>query len=969
MNRSLPTPSIARLLGLALVALLVCTSTTHAQTGAGGSPATPSTALTPAVSLETVEVLGTRIRRTEVEGPSPVNTYTIEDLRSSGALTVSDFLNTLPQTYSGITVGRNSTPSDLNMEFGQRNEGLSALIPSPGASPNLLPPAQTGVAGVSLRSLGAGSTLVLVDGRRVAQAGSRNMNSQSGQGFVDLNTIPMGLIDHIEVITDGASAIYGADAVAGVVNIVTKKNWVGTEISGTYKATMHGGARERGTTLTSGFASGKLRGTLAIDYYDRSKLTADQRSFSKNMDHRGILRGTNATTGAPIYGTDQRIQFGYPATVQALVGTTAGDFTALPGVRVVLAPTGALTTPALSAFLPTTTVPVGQAGTIVNAQGQRATNVSNFLELVPEAQRYGVNSNFTYAIREGWEAYGSYSFSDSRGLAGTLPAYSAASTTGTLVPAAYNPFNQNVMIGMLHPEFGTVTQSTRTASHSVTAGLRGRLSETWRWDSGFRWQRARFYQMNRNFNGAALTAALANPDAALRLNPFIDAVAAGLDRSAIYERMALYPTVDAVSGLRTFDASANGDMLGIWGGPVKAAVGGSYDRPNNTNTAVAYSAAVTPVVTTTTFSNTRNTYAAFGELSVPLFGKPNALPGLRRFDVQLAARYEDQDAAGSSTAPKYGVSWVPLQSVLFRASYSEGFRAPSLTENRVASSAVATTVNDPRRGNLTTAITLTRGSNPALQPETSTNEFYGVVYEPTFAKGLTLQVNYYRTLQKDAIQSLSTTVLLNNEALFPGRVIRTAPTAADTAAGQPGAITEMVTYFVNFGEVRNESVDYLAEYRLPWEKFGRWRVSLNASNTRRAERKLAPGQAAIDDLGDTYSGPKWKTNTMLAWQKGAWNVSTSLNTMSGFKSNQAGVAALTWTQSTPAMRKVDLRGGYDFKDGVWRKYGKGLRVNVGVSNLFDKKPPFYDVIYGYNSALHSPYVFGRTLETSFTMPF
>ena len=183
-----------------------------------------------AVRLKQYEVLGTRISQTDVQGPSPISTYSSEMIESSGALTLSDFLATVPQTYGGISVGRNSAPNDLNLTFGQRSETTIPLAPAPGSSPTAVAPGQTGVSGVGLRSLGAASTLVLVDGQRMAQSPSGNRDTASGQGFVDINLIPLGLIDHVEIITDGASAIYGSDAVAGVINIVLKKNWSGAEL-------------------------------------------------------------------------------------------------------------------------------------------------------------------------------------------------------------------------------------------------------------------------------------------------------------------------------------------------------------------------------------------------------------------------------------------------------------------------------------------------------------------------------------------------------------------------------------------------------------------------------------------------------------------------------------------------------------------------------------------------------------------
>lgn len=230
-------------------------------------------------------------------------------------MTLADFLNYLPQTYSGIAAGRGSAPNELNPEFGQRTENS---FPSfnfvLGASD--APPGQTGVSGVSLRGLGSGSTLVLIDGRRAAKSGSGNRSTSSQQGFVDLNTIPLGMIDHIEVITDGASAIYGADAVAGVINVVLKRNWQGNELSSSYRASAHGGGRERQVTLTTGFAAGKLSGSVAVDYYDRGELKASDRSFSKNQDHRGVIATYDANGKSGLWPR--------PAAPLGLPGSRAG---------------------------------------------------------------------------------------------------------------------------------------------------------------------------------------------------------------------------------------------------------------------------------------------------------------------------------------------------------------------------------------------------------------------------------------------------------------------------------------------------------------------------------------------------------------------------------------------------------------------------------------------------------------------
>ncbi len=920
--------------------------------------------LQPAVKLQEYRVLGSRIRQTESEGPTPVSAYDVEYIRSTGALTLADFLKTLPQNYTGVPSGRSSAPNELNPESGLFTENSTPTW-------NLItnnfdtPLGQTGVSGISLRGLGSGSTLVLVDGRRAIQSGAGNRGSGTQQGFVDLNTIPLGMVERIEMITDGASSLYGADAVAGVINIILKKDWQGNELSGTFKGAQHGGGRERTLSLTSGFTAGKLRGTINVSYYDRASLKANQRSFSKNQDHRAIVAGYDAT-GAPVYGRDRRLNWGYPAVIMARTGTLAGitDPSGNP-TRFAVVKDGVIGNPSLADFI---------GVTATAASGLQRGSTAAYDDLIPASERYSIGGNFNYSFNEHLDLYARYSFSDTRSKTDTQPGVTGAATSSgfgnfsSIVPAAYNPFGQDIAVGLMHPEFGSIWQRMHTQAQNFLVGATGSIGQTWRWDAGLNYQEQDFRQLTRNFNGAAITAALNNTDASLRLNPFIDARVAGVTQSAVYERLAIYPSVVGGSKGTSFDFNADGALFDIWGGPIQLAAGGTYSRFENNNTATNYSIAVTPVVTTTAVGGARESFAAFSELNVPLFGKPNARTLLRRLDFNVSARYEDQESAGDTTVPKFGVSWAPFQSLLLRASYSEGYRAPALTEYQTANTTgTASGIIDARR-NETYSVTVTRGSNPNVKPETSSTTFYGLVYEPAFVKGLNLQVNYYRTVQQDVIQVPSAQFIVSNEALFSGRVVRAASTDA-----LPGRISTVDITYANFGDVRNESLDFVLDYTLPWEQLGRWRVAANASHVLAAERNLRPGVPLVDDNGDTYSPPDWNFVASVYWSRGSWSASAFATYISGFNTNAGGNV---WTNNTaivsslyPSVWKLDLRGGYEFKNGVWRGRGKNLRVQVGVANVFDKEPPFADNMYGYNGSLHGQWVLGRAYELSFVLPF
>lgn len=924
------------------------------------------------VKLEPFEVLGSRIRLVDVSGPSPVNVYGSEEISQAGSLTLADFLNRLPQNYSGISAGRGSTPNDLNPEFGSRTE--TSNPPFNIGMGSFSPPANaTGQSGVSLRGLGSGATLVLIDGRRVAKSSVGNQGTDSRQGFVDLNAIPLGMVERVEIITDGASALYGADAVAGVINIVLKKNWSGTELTSTYKGAFDGGGTEMTSSLVHGFSTGRLRGSVSLDYYKRKPLKASERPFSARQDHRSVIKAYDEETGAPIYGSDYRIYWGYPATVQARSGFLSGmrDPNGSP-TRVALTPSGLASTPnTTEGFIGV--APTGSSP-LANASGARPGNTSQYLDIIPPSERRGLGMRLTYDLPAEIEIYGNVLFSSVDGTSSGQPATIAASTRtdlgrfATVVPSAYNPFKQDVIVGMIAHEFGAIKQQVSTATLISALGLTGPVGQSWRWDLSVSWQDQDFERTTREFNPALITEALANSDPAMRIDPFIDARVDGApDQRGLWENMARYIHFRGLSDQLTLDFSADGELWDMKGGPLRMAVGFNYENASVLNRSVTPSIAVSPIETITLLKGTGEGLAVFAECMVPVFGKANARPGLNRLDMQLAVRHEDRGKAGSATVPKVGLSWVPRESVLLRAGYAEGFRAPGPTETIVdLRDFTNNSIIDPRRNNtLANGVLVTREANPDLRPETSRSVYYGLLYEPKWRPGLELEVNYYITEQENIIQVLTEQVLVFNESSFPDRVIRSEPDADDLAAGWPGRITRVNRSLLNFGSSLNHSLDFLVHYRTKDTPFGTFRLTANASNTLKSSRQIVPGVAAVNDLGDTYSPPKWRLSGSIYWASGPYNASLFATHLSRFDTNQAG--GFRASQAVPPQTLLDLRVGYQFKNAVIRGLGKDAKISVGIGNLLNEKPPFADTLFGYNGTFHSP--LGRSYQISFTLPF
>ncbi|HWL14768.1 MAG TPA: TonB-dependent receptor, partial [Opitutus sp.] len=817
----------------------------HAYAGAAAvGDDSAADGLPEATILARVIVLGSHIRRPDLEGPSPVSRYDRDYIEASGALRLADFLNLLPQNYTGSGSGRGSAPNDFNPEFGVRTEtGVPPFSFIFGAAAT--PLGQSGVSGANLRGFGSGSTLVLVDGRRRPIAGQGNRSTDSRQGFVDLNTIPLGMVERIEVLADGASALYGSDAIGGVINVVLKKNYTGAEFSTDYKGAFDGGGRERHATWLAGFTSkdARLRGMIGVDFYDRARLSAAQRTFSANQDHTARVAGY-APDGRPVRGRDFRLNWGYPAVVQArtgyLQGVTNPDGTP---VSVALVPDGAGVTPAPAQFVATSLTSVSRA---------RVMNTADYLTLVSPQETFGIGGAVEYVPGRGARVYGGFSLSDVRGVFEAQPPVSAASaSTGfgrfaTIVPAmidgqpnAFNPFGQEVLVGLVHHEFGPTRQTTRTVSRGVYAGVARDVGDGWEWDAGVSRSHERFAQRNITLDHARFTAALAAPDPAQRFNPFVDARAGAPANARIYAGLTAIDADDGVSEYTAAHFAASGPLLALPGGDLQLAFGGDYGFAEHRVQTRPSAGAVVDAAAG------RHSHAVFAELSAPLVGRANARRFARRVELQLAGRYEHHGEAGDTANPKFCALWSPAPWLLARSGFSTGFRAPSLSEYETTRTVETSTLTDPRRASVRTAnLSVHRGSNAGAGPETSRSEFHGVVLTPLLAPGLSIALDYHRTRQRNLLQLFTAQAIVDNERLFPGRITRLEPTAEDIALGQPGPLASVDATFVNFGASHHESLDLALEYELPWRDFGRFRVSLGGSHALVARVELQPGVEA-----------------------------------------------------------------------------------------------------------------------------
>jgi outer membrane receptor protein involved in Fe transport len=575
------------------------------------------------------KILGSRISNQSDQSISPVIIFTRDDLIKSGHNTLQDFLRTL--TVSGA-----NNADDYNNSFAN---GTSAL---------------------NLRGIGINSTLVLINGRRVASYAQGQNNTQS---FVDLNSVSFASIERVEILPEGASAIYGADAVAGVVNIILRRDYQGAEYTVGYQTDTDGDTPQTSFNAIIGAGNDRTSFTTTFNYLKRKALFYRDRDFSASADQR--------TNG----GIDQRSAFGYPGTTYT---NSTFDFIAAPGCRADLV---------RSQF----------GGTVCTS------NYNEFINFYPESERFGMSMSMNHEISDNVNLYMDTSFQRNSSIniaapapfigpygplgnstidvlpGGTVGIASSLTFRGLsfFVPVT-NPFNTfGDDIGILHrpADFGPRTGEIHSNSYRFITGIEGLIGESnWDYDVNIGYSRNDILVENRNSINAVSLQQLAlgvlDPAGSgdtLYYNPF----AANDQRVIDYARLT--DENRNTSWEKTVTANFSGSLMEMPAGNLNMAVGIEYresflsqeaDPLRNSGSLVGSAGA------SDTFGE-RDQYSVYAELAIPV---------LDNVDVQVAGRFEDYSDFGTTTTPKIGARWQVSDDIIIHGSWGESFRAPSLQE-------------------------------------------------------------------------------------------------------------------------------------------------------------------------------------------------------------------------------------------------------------------------------------------------
>jgi len=886
--------------------------------------------------LQRVTVTGTNIKRTDTETASPVQVLTREDIEKTGKQSIQEVLR-------GVTAdGQGSIPTSFSNGFA------------------------SGSAAVSLRGLGVNSTLVLVNGRRMTTYG---LADDGTRNFVDLNSLPLEAVDRIEVLKDGGSAVYGADAVGGVVNVILRKNYTGASIGGSYGQTGRSDGQQTRAFGSMGF------GNLDTDKYN--VFFTLEASKQKNIwsTDRGFIGKSDLT------------EFGYYDTTNGAPRPYFG-----------LGPTSSSPYGVIRSYTGDPDAPFGPRVNVIPCPGNVGSNgLCRYNPLVeqevqPDVERLNFFGRGTLQFSADLSAYLEVGYFNTKTKAnGTL---GANNDTGVYKPG--DPFNPLVLHSLMnlpagHPdnptgedqaffsrpmELGGRDQKTDNQVFRLVQGLQG---NAWGWDFdvGAMYIKSRLKNDNYGYiRYSVMQAALDNGTYRIT-NPSLTAPSV---------LAAISPTLENVptSSIKAIDFKASRELMNLPGGALGVAVGAE----------TRWEAADTPPVPYTdtgdivglgysAFSAKRRVTALFGELNAPV---------TKWLELNGALRYDHYSDFGDSTTPKVGFKIKPMDQLAIRGTYAEAFRAPGPAE-RGGSSFGFTTFGILSQG------------NPDIKPEKAKSYTLGVIAEPWV--GTSATVDYWKIDRKNEIVQADPAAIIGDAPLRGATPFSQVPGAQPNSFiyyDQDGNLSTVTGFYRNASKTKTDGIDLELRHRMSLGEAGRLTAQLNWTHVNKFERTDADGNTfeyagthgplSLSAGGGT---PKDRATFSLSWDRGPWTVTGAINYVGAIKmidhkgetttqdvDPDTGLLTGTITNGNTGVTYPDNGqydcGVFDTNGNVYNKCRlpsfttfdlfakwtpiKNLDINFSIQNVFDRKAPFDPYLaipYGinYNQTWHQAGAVGR----------
>jgi iron complex outermembrane receptor protein len=941
--KSLRPKTLAKAIQLSL--LLSLPAVAAAQDQPQPAPAAPEQRAT---TLDTVTVTGSRIKQANLVTAQPVFTLDRQKLEKTGVQTVGEVLQQLTASGQALNAKFNSSG---NFGYPSDGGGIGA-----------------GSAQVDLRNLGSKRVLVLVDGIRWV-----NESSASGvSGSADVNTIPLAIVERIEVLEDGASAIYGSDAIAGVINIITRRSFDGAEAHAYYGEYEDGG----GTTemsMTLGGGGERFNAVFGASYYEQKRISSgtwEQSSFP--TPGTGVRGGSSGTPQGRAIFCDPSIvdptQYGFcdPA------GEMWFDVTLNDGT----------TTPAWDPNDPT-------GGTYHNFSGADRFNFAPYNLLLTPSKRKALFTSLNYDLTDNvrLHAKAMYNNRTSTNQAAPEPIFVGpfAGTGGiadTIIVHADNPYNPFGITLDPATNFGFVTRrpvevGPRIFNQDVDTiyfnlGLDGVFTAG---DRSYGWDVNAVHSENKaeqhffnGYNVAKLKLALGDPTVCAQVAGCVPLDLFGGQGRPMTQEMIDYIRTEQIDSskqtLDLFSANITGDMFNIGDRTAGFAAGFEHRK---------YKGEFNPDPLRQT-GESQDSFAAAvsAEYDVDeLYAEAN-FPVLSSLELSAALRYSDYSTFGDATTGKVGFRWQPIEDLVFRGTYSEGFRAPNLGELYGLTQFGATIVDPcgstgnpgpadpsfaagcaaqgapPTFEQANTQITTFTGGNPNLEPEESDSYTVGMVYSPGWAEGMSwsdkldFELGYYHHEIDGAIQPRDIQALL--EACLREGGVGT-PSCAPFSRQPSGNLNPPENFLDNLATIETDGVDIKVNWIGPEWSWGRLTAGLQSTYVNDYEAVDIDNNVSQRAVGiEVNDGaiPEWQTNVQLGWAKGDWELGWTTRYISAVDEFCSNVPV---TEAPGCMGGVDFNtlGSTTYHDlrAGWKDAFtlEGLKLSVGVNNLFGKEPP------------------------------
>jgi outer membrane receptor protein involved in Fe transport len=783
-------------------------------------------------------------------------------------------------------------------------------------------------AGLDLRGLGVGATLVLVNGERQPLSGLDG-------DFVDVSTIPLSAVARIEILPDGASALYGSDAIAGVVNIIMRNNFDGAQSQLRY-GTAGGGRREMVASQLLGTHWNSGHAMLAYQYSDETPLAAAERPYAANTDK------------TPYGGGNYDSYYSYP-------GNILNPNTLLPAYGLAAPQNGQA--PMVAALSPT-----------LNLENQFAG-----MQLFPEVTANELYATVVQDLSEKLQLFFEGRFAERDALESYLP------DTATLQVPASNPYYVNPYGGVPYTlvaysflnDYGPTAFSADSQVYMGTLGSKLQLGETWQATLSESYGRQSLQSNEYDVaNLGNLQPYLADPNPSTAFNPF---GATNPETLAAVEQN--YP-LHAVSTIEYTRLVADGSVFGMPAGDAKLAVGVErreeglfHDIADPLN----------PAEETIPQSYSRHIESLFSQLVLPLVGdasNPRAAP---RLELNIAGRYDHYSDFGGTFNPTFRIQWIPVQPLKFRASWGRSFRAPTLDNlyDTSANAAGAVVLLDPQSASGRSLVLVEQGSNPNLKEETAKTWTVGFDLAPPFLVGSTFSLTYYSIDYDNRIAEPGADnpfEILTDEAEWAAVITRN-PTRAqiDAVCGSPyyeGSVSQCLTsspaaiiygQLANLSATRTTGLDVEAHDSLSGA-LGTLSLDLTGNYVFQFDQTETDTSPDIDIVNTVGNPLALRLRGMVGWsldgpQLPGPAVDVAVNYTGGYKDPGS-----TLVPNVSAWTTVDLRLVYRTQRGSgWLS---GMEFSLNATNLLNHEPPFVDEEYGYDEDNVQP--LGRVLSVDFS---